>query len=80
LNAAAAQAVAQSHSLDDMQVPLDQFGARLEEHEFARIASWPLEQRRDLIAELHSMRRLEVLTSDLNRWLPEIPGSSSPPR
>ena len=80
LNAAAAQAVAQSHSLDDMQAPLNQFGARVEENEFARIVSWPLEQRRDLLAELHSMRRLEVLTSDLNRWLPEIPGSSSPPR
>jgi uncharacterized membrane protein YccC len=80
LNAAAAQAVEQSHSLDDMQAPLDQFGSRLEEHEFARIASWSLEHRRDLLAELHSMRRLEVLTSDLNRWLPQIPGSSSPPR
>ena len=80
LSAAAAQAVARSHSLDDMEAPLDQFGSRLEEKEFARIESWPLEQRRALLAELHSMRRLEFLISDLNRWLPQIPGSSSPPR
>ncbi len=77
LNAAAAQAVAHSHSTDDLQIPLAQFSSRVEEREFARIGSWPLDQRRVLLAELHSMRRLEYLLTQLNRWLAQIPGSSS---
>jgi uncharacterized membrane protein YccC len=81
LNAAAAQQVARTHSTDDMEKPLERFGSRVEEREFARIGSWTLEQRRVLLAELHSMRRLEYLLTQLNRWLAEIPGSSStPPR
>jgi hypothetical protein len=77
LNAAAAHQVARIHSTDDMEKPLEQFGSRLEEREFARIASWTVDQRRVLLAELHSMRRLEYLITQLNRWLAEIPGSSS---
>jgi uncharacterized membrane protein YccC len=81
LNAAAAQAIAQTHSTNDMQMPLQQFGSRLEERQFARIGSWTTEQRRAILAELHSMRRLEYLVSQLNRWLAQIPGSASyPPR
>jgi hypothetical protein len=77
LNAAAAQATARSNSTGDMKVPLAQFSSRLEESKFARIDSWMVEQRRTILAELHSMRRLEELISDLNRWLAQIPGSSS---
>ncbi len=76
LDAAAAQAVPRSHSTDDILGPLEQLSSRLEQNEFARIASWPLEQRRTLLAELHSIRRLEYLVTQLNRWLAEIPGSS----
>jgi hypothetical protein len=54
-------------------------GARLEEHHFARIDSWTVEQRRAILAELQSMRRLEFLISDLNRWLAQIPGRASSP-
>jgi uncharacterized membrane protein YccC len=79
LNAAAAQAIAQAHALGEITTPLQQFGARLEERSFARIESWTLEQRRAILAELNSMRRLEYLVSQLNRWLPQIPGQSPNP-
>jgi hypothetical protein len=41
------------------------------------LASWPLEPRRTMLAELQLMRRLEVLFSELNRYLADVPG---PPR
>ncbi len=74
-----AQAVARSHAPDDVAKPLEQFGSRLEEREFALITPWTLDQRRAILAELHSMRRLEDLISQLNQWLPQIPGPSSNP-
>jgi hypothetical protein len=58
---------------------LDLFGSRVEEHQFARIESWTIEQRRAILAELQSMRRLEYLLSQLNRWLAQIPGPASDP-
>jgi uncharacterized membrane protein YccC len=79
LNAAAAQAIARSNSTDDMKTALEQLSSRLQEREFARIESWTLEQRRVMLAELHSMRRLGLLVSELNRWLAQIPGSASNP-
>jgi hypothetical protein len=79
LSAPAAQAIARAHAPDDMEMPLEQFSSRLEEREFARIESWTLDQRRALLAELHSMRRLEYLFSELNRWLAQIPGPASNP-
>jgi Fusaric acid resistance protein family len=79
LNAAAAQAVARSYSPADVEKPLEQFSSRVEEREFARLASWTLDERRALLGELHSMRRLEYLLSQLNRWLAQIPGSASNP-
>jgi len=81
LNAAAAQASARANSLDDLNMPLDQFSSRLEERQFARLDSWTVDQRRALLSELHAMRRLASLASDLNRWLAQIPGqASNPPR
>jgi uncharacterized membrane protein YccC len=77
LSAPAAQAIARAHSPDDIEMPLEQFGSRLEEREFARIESWTLDQHRAVLAELHSMRRLEYLLSELNRWLAQIPGTAS---
>jgi hypothetical protein len=79
LSAPAAQALARAHPTDDMNTPLEQFSSRLEENEYARIAAWTFEQRREILAELHSMRRLEYLLSSLNRWLSQIPGSASIP-
>jgi hypothetical protein len=50
------------------------FGSRLEEKEFERIKSWTLEQRRAILAELHSWRRIAVLLPDLSASLARIPG------
>ncbi len=77
LSAPAARAFALAHSTDELRIPLEQFSSRLEEQQFARIESWTLEQRRAILAELQSMRRLEFLVSELNRFLPQIPGPAS---
>jgi Fusaric acid resistance protein family len=77
LSATAAQKLAMTLSRDEVGNPLREFGSRLDEREFARIEPWQLEQRREILTELQSMRRLEVLTSDLNRWLAQIPGSAT---
>jgi uncharacterized membrane protein YccC len=76
-SASAARAMAQQHSADELAEPLNEFGSQIEEGGFARLASWPLEPRRTMIAELQSMRRLEVLFFELNRYLADVP---SPPR
>ena len=79
LNAPAAEAIARAHLSDDVKMPLEQFSSRIEEGKFARIGSWPLESRRMILAELHSMHRLEFLLTQLNRWLAQIPGPASNP-
>ncbi len=76
-NAVAARAMAQKHSADELAGPLNEFSSRLEEGGFARLAAWPLEPRRTMMAELQSMRRLEFLFSELNEYLADVP---SPPR
>ena len=75
----AAKAIARAHPPDDIEAPLEQFSSRLQEGAFARIDSWTLDQRRVLLAELHSMRRLDYLLSELNRWLAQIPGAAPNP-
>jgi hypothetical protein len=79
LSARAAKAIAQAQSPNEIRKPLEQFGSRIEERSFARIESWTLEQRRAILSELHSMRRLEYLVSQLDRWLARIPGAASTP-
>jgi hypothetical protein len=79
LSAPSAQTTARTHSPANLSNPLKQFSTRLEEGEYARIESWTIEQRRAMLAELQSMRRLEFLVSDLNRWLAKIPGPASKP-
>jgi uncharacterized membrane protein YccC len=69
----AARAIAQKHSADELAEPLNEFSSHLEEGGFAQLASWPLEPRRTMIAELQSMRRLETLFSELNRYLTDVP-------
>ena len=73
-SASAASAVAQKHSADELAEPLNEFSSYLEEGGFARLALWPLEPRRTILAELQLMRRLEVLFSELNRYLADVPG------
>jgi|SRR5580704_9600306 hypothetical protein len=72
----AARAIAQKHSADELAEPLNEFSSHLEEHGFARLASWPLEPRRAMLAELQSMRRLEFLFFELNRYLANVPSPS----
>jgi uncharacterized membrane protein YccC len=69
----AARAIAEKHSAGELAEPLNEFSSHLEEGGFARLASWPLEPRRTMIAELQSMRGLEFLFSELNRYLGDIP-------
>ena len=79
LGSSAAQTVARIHPANSLHAPLGEFSSRIEAGEFARIESWTLEQRRAILAELHAMRRLEILMSALNRWLARIPGPASSP-
>src|SRR5271155_260282 len=74
LNAAAAEASAQANSPEDLKTPIEQFSSRLEERQFTRLDSWTVDQRRAILSELHCMRRLEYLLSDLNRWLALVSG------
>ena len=76
-SASAARAIAQKHSADELAEPLNEFSSLLEEGGFARLASWALEPRRTMLAELLLMRRLEALFSELNQYLENVPG---PPR
>jgi len=71
------RAIAQMHSADDLAGPVKQFALRLEEDQFRRIRSWTTDQRRVILAELQSMRRLEFLMPELNRWLAQVPGRAS---
>jgi hypothetical protein len=69
LNVTAAQMISRTHSADDMHTPLKTYGTRVEEREFARIESWTLEDRREILTELQSLRRLDFLMTELNRSL-----------
>lgn len=77
LSLTAAQWFAHKRSADQLAEPINEFGSQLEEGGFAQLASWPLAPRRTMMAELQSMRRLEFLFSELNRYLADVP---SPPR
>jgi hypothetical protein len=74
LNAGAAQTIARGYSPEDLRRPLEQCSSRLEAGEFARLKPWTLEQRLTMLAELQSMRNLEVVMAELNRWFAQIPG------
>jgi uncharacterized membrane protein YgaE (UPF0421/DUF939 family) len=71
-------------SRSEIMPPLEEFSSRLEARGFARISSWTLEQRRAILAELQHMRRLQVLMSELDRYLssvaqpPRAPGQATP--
>ena len=74
-SASAARALAQRLSADELAEPLNEFASQLEEGGFARLASWPLDPRRTMLAELESKRRLVSLFSELNRYLADVPNS-----
>jgi hypothetical protein len=72
-------AMAARHSRADISRPLEQFSAQLEAGGFAQLASWSLEQRRQILAELESLRRIEFLMSELDDYLSRVPGVKSAP-
>src|SRR5262249_23242118 len=74
LSAPAAQAIALMLIPDELTRPLSDFCSRVEQQNFKRIESWDIEQRREILAEVQSMRRLEYLMSELNQWFAKIPG------
>jgi uncharacterized membrane protein YccC len=74
-NPSSARAIAEKHSGDELTEPLNEFSSLLQEAGVARLASWPLEPRRTMLAESESMRRLELLFSELNRYLADVPGA-----
>jgi uncharacterized membrane protein YccC len=78
-SSAAAEQIAKADSADELRQPLERYSSWIEENNFARISGWTLDQRRTIIAELQSMRRLDFLMGDLDRWLSEIPGTVSSP-
>jgi hypothetical protein len=75
LSSKAAYALANAHSRDEIAKPLENFINRIEGQGFAVIFAWPLEQRRRMMDELQALRRLEFLLSELDTYLPRIPGA-----
>jgi hypothetical protein len=71
--------MAQKQSAGEVAKPLAEFTSYLEEGGFARLATWPIEPRRTMIAELQSMRRLESLFSELNHYLSDVPTAPKHP-
>jgi len=78
LSSAAAQALAAAHSRDEIAHPLQEYSNRLEANGFAMIGAWELEQRRQILAELQSLRRLEFLMFELDMYLALVPGAAIP--
>jgi len=75
-NASVARAIAEKHSAHQLAEPLNEFSSQLEEGGFARLASWPFEPRRTMMAELQSMRGLVILFSELNGYLADVPSTA----
>ncbi|MGH7916219.1 MAG: hypothetical protein ACREQE_02025, partial [Candidatus Binataceae bacterium] len=76
LDASAAMVLAASHLPQAIAEPLAVFNTRLAENGFARINAWNTEQRRQILAELQSLRRLEFLMSELDQYMAAVPGAA----
>jgi hypothetical protein len=76
LSARGTNALAGGHARNEIAQPVEDFTNRIEEGQFARIAAWSLEQRRRMLAELQSLRRLDFLMSELETYLSGIPGDA----
>jgi multidrug resistance protein MdtO len=77
----AAAAIVSSESRPGIAEPLREYSARLEANSFAEIQDMTIERRRLILAELQSLRRLEILMGELDRYLAAVPGGAaeSPP-
>jgi uncharacterized membrane protein YccC len=70
---AAAIAVAESHPADALRQALEAFSGRIGADGFAEISAWTFDQRRTLLAEVESWRRLTELFADLDQQFSRIP-------
>jgi hypothetical protein len=79
LSSAAAHALASGHSRDDILVPLERYSSLLVADNYEHLSPFNAEERRQILAELQSLRRLEFLMSELNQYLARVPGKPSQP-
>jgi hypothetical protein len=71
-------AVPGRNSRREIASPLSKFSSLLEEQGFARITSWTVRQRGAILSELQSLRRLEFLMAELDRYLSAVGRTGSP--
>jgi hypothetical protein len=79
LDGPSVRALAASNRRDQIAAPLEAFSNRLEADGYAQFSSWMIEQRRQMLAELQSLRRIEFLMSQLNQYLSQVPGGAPTP-
>jgi len=74
LNSKAARALAAAHTRDQILTPLELLSSRLSADNYACLLAFTTDQRRQILAELQSLRRLEFLMGELNEYLARVPG------
>jgi uncharacterized membrane protein YccC len=74
---AAAMAIAASHPADALVQAFEAFSGRIAANGFTEIGGWTFDQRRTLLSEIESWRRLTELFADLDDQFSRIP---LPPR
>ena len=79
LSSAAAHAQALAHPRDDILLPLERYSSRLVADNYEHLSPFTADQRRQILAELQSLRRLEFLVSELNEYLARVPGKPTQP-
>lgn len=79
LSSDAARALAVQQTRDEVLAPLEEYSSRLAADSYAAISSCSVEQRREILAELQSLRRLEFLMGELNHYLAQVPGVATGP-
>jgi hypothetical protein len=68
-------AVEASHTRGEIAQIVESLRDRVGANGFALISSWSLEQRRQMLTELESLRRLAFLLRELDEFLARVPGS-----
>jgi len=66
-----------SNSRREIASSLSKFSSQLEAQGFARITSWTVQQRGTILSELQSLRRLEFLMAELDRYLSAVGRTAS---
>ncbi|HEX4209905.1 MAG TPA: FUSC family protein, partial [Candidatus Binataceae bacterium] len=79
LERSAAMAVAAHHLRSEIANPMEDLSRRISAGGYAQIAAWSLEQRRQILAEMEALRRLEFLMRELDEYLARVPGRRPEP-